>query len=139
MADEWRTDEPQIGQFAWIDTPKEIKLARCGTICGTIYGKKFWEINEFKFWPIDVEWLPITTPEEERLRAKVRELEEENKLLHDCRDACAGFHRDWLSLGRDRPQTMTNRLVFEAGERFLIGPKTEAKGVRDDPGHQRQC
>lgn len=73
MSDDWLTSEPEVGQFAWVDTPKEIRIARCVKLDG----KTVWDLGDNKFWPIDAEWKPITTPEELRLRAEVERLRED--------------------------------------------------------------
>lgn len=131
MSDQWRTDEPPDEILALIKDRKgnQFFAFAHARVTHANLSDVGWDMGHgwFDFDQIE-KWQPITTPEEERLRKRVEELEAENKLLRDCRDACAGFYRDWLALGRDRPQMMTNRLVFEAGERFLIGPKPAAGG-----------
>lgn len=74
MDDQWRADDPPIGIFALVDSISAGEfIATCVFNCS---GDKVWESRhgrEYDLEKID-RWLPITTPEEMRLRKRVEEL-----------------------------------------------------------------
>jgi hypothetical protein len=80
MSEAWRTNEPEIGQVALL-CPEEQALVIC-TLDSN--GKKVWDNHRCETWEVGLlQWLPITTPEEERLKAKVRELDTRVRELED--------------------------------------------------------
>jgi hypothetical protein len=101
MSEEWRTDEPEVGQVArlmpihWGKEDAEkgnffVGIARINPSSGN----KQWDVGGHYWRVCLLQWLPITTPEEERLRARVRELEEgierHKKSATDPMDICDG-------------------------------------------------
>lgn len=72
MSDEWRTDEPEVGQVALLEF---LGMDFLGLCKGGDFGKKWWHFNSNLQMPIGTRWKPITTPEETRLRKGVAELE----------------------------------------------------------------
>lgn len=72
QSNEWRTDELEVGQVAHVLYGSKIYLYEC----------KKHESGEFKIWwngddwirvdeaGLNLQWLPITTPEEQRLLAE---------------------------------------------------------------------
>lgn len=76
MDDQWRTDDPPIGIFSLVDSISAGEfVATCVFNCS---GDKVWKSRhgrEYDLEKID-RWLPITTPEEKKLKARVEELEE---------------------------------------------------------------
>lgn len=87
MSDEWRTDEPEVGQIAHVLYGSKIYLYECkkhesGAFKIWWNGDDWIRVNEAdlnQWLPIVDEadfnqWQPITTPEERRLRAEVERL-----------------------------------------------------------------
>lgn len=74
MDEQWRTEEPEVGQPLRIYGESEFALR---IYRGRQNGYFMFEGQDGMAAEEDVpEWIPITTPEEQRLRARVRELEE---------------------------------------------------------------
>lgn len=89
MSKQWRTDEPEVGQVAWLKNDPPFGPAVCfisdrGKAWRFAHGVK--RICD----PSCPPWQPITTPEEARLRKRVRELED---ILHEYFLARAGYMR----------------------------------------------
>lgn len=73
MDEQWRTEEPEVGQPLRIYGESEFALR---IYRGRQNGYFMFEGQDGMAAEEDVpEWIPITTPEEQRLRARVRELE----------------------------------------------------------------
>jgi hypothetical protein len=75
----WRTGEPDVGTVARL---KHGRIYTCVVVEEFTSEPKCWFDGQFSYWPWrlsvtgnPVPWLPITTPEEARLRERVRELE----------------------------------------------------------------
>lgn len=78
MSDNWRTDEPEVGTVARLRVARN-KIYVCGIFEEFTSEPKQWFDGYANYWPWKlsvigkpVEWLPITTPEERRLRDLLR-------------------------------------------------------------------
>lgn len=106
-----RTDEPEHGQVAWIMTDEQlVRLAYAWNSFGL--NEFGWETDNgwFDFHQV-IKWKPIENPEEIRLRARVRELEDlifhqrryrlEDKAMPDkCVIVLAELYTRWNKEGK---------------------------------------
>lgn len=136
MGDNWRTDEPEVGQVAWVKfAPSHKPLEHtCVQLNGATGAMKGWRCN----WSGSIcglergEWKPITTPEERRLRAEVEKLKDD--LHHTCQavdcteQACKELRVEVERL-RDKLSQIQDYLVSEGLFESWMGYETKAGGA----------